>query len=156
MRFFSLALLFFSFQLHAATPEVDGRDAYREVVLPAFVSDNQISKNMADKKQRLMLKPEPIKFDGVLKSKPRPGEFSLAYDALQLWQGAGELPNIDHSAFVGTEGGPVLGVYVTHEAASMLKGVQLDSPVTFYAMHIYNYAKGPRLVIVAASSIANH
>ena len=151
MRFFSLALLFFSFQLHAVTPEVDGRDAYREVVLPAFVSDNQISKNMADKKQRLMLKPEPIKFDGVLKSKPRPGEFSLAYDALQLWQGAGELPNIDHSAFVGTEGGPVLGVYVTHEAASMLKGVQLDSPVT-----IYNYAKGPRLVIVAASSIANH
>lgn len=155
MRFFSV-FLFFSFQLHAVTPETDGRDAYREVMLPAFVDANQISQRMVDKKQRLMLKPEAVQFQAQLMAKPKPGKFSLAYDALQLWQGEAELPNIDHSAFVGVEGGPVLGVYVTHEAAEMLQSVSLKSPATFYAMHIYNYAKGPRLVIVAVNAISNH
>lgn len=83
-------------------------------------------------------------------SKPKAGKFSLAYDALQLWQGQSELPIIDHSAFVGLQEGPVLGVYVTHEAAKMLQAIELEKPTQFYAMHIYNYSKGPRLVIVAA------
>lgn len=156
MRFFFLIILFFSFNLHAVTPEIDSRDVYREVMLSVFVDANQISQIMTDKKQRLMLKPEPIAFQAALMSEPKPGQFSLAYDALRLWQGEEELPDIDHSAFVGIEGGPVLGVYVTHEAAKMLESIPLKTPATFYAMHIYNYAKGPRLVIVAVNAISNH
>lgn len=128
-------------------------DSYKTVNLKQFYNENHIPVEMAAEKKRVMLKPTPIRFKAELASKPLPGKFSLAYEALQLWGNAGELPVIDHSAFVGfPDKGPVLGVYVTQEAAGMLKQVDMDKPVTFYAMHIYNYAKGPRLVIVAAES----
>lgn len=108
MRFFFLVIIFFSMQLNAAEPIADVHDSYRAIELTTFVDSNQISQQMASKKQRLMLQPEPVKFEAMLMSAPKAGEFSLAYDALQLWQGDAELPNIDHSAFVGVEGGPVL------------------------------------------------
>lgn len=150
MRFFVLCLLFFSSQFSIAIPEADQNGSYRAVEWVEFVALNQVSPEMAAKKHRLMFQPKAIRFQAQLMSKPKPGTFTLAYDALQFWKGDAEIPNIDHSAFVGFEKGPVLGAYVTQEAAKMLNKLELNTTVTFYAMHIYNYSKGPRLVIVAA------
>lgn len=155
MRFYFLFFIFCSFQLNAEPSQGQQRDVYRSVELTPFVNANYVSQAMADKKQRLMIQPEPIQFQARLMSKPKTGQFSLAYDALQLWQGEEELPLIDHSAFVGLKDGPVLGVYVTHEAAKMLQLLDLNTPAKFYAMHIYNYSNGPRLVIVAAENITD-
>ncbi|WP_415882140.1 hypothetical protein [Neptuniibacter sp. QD34_54] len=150
MRYYFLFFFFFSLQLHADSSLDKQRDTYRSIELATFVKANYVSATMAEKKQRLMLQPEAIQFQALLMARPKPGRFSLAYDALQLWERDEELPNIDHSAFVGLKNGPVLGVYVTHEAAKMLNKIELEKPVQFYAMHIYNYSNGPRLVIVAA------
>ncbi|WP_415889028.1 hypothetical protein ACMXYV_13705 [Neptuniibacter sp. SY11_33] len=151
MRFVLLSLCMLS-SISTSLADVlqDQRGIYKSVNLVQFVNKNQLSTQMAEKKQRLMIQPEPIQFQAQLMSMPKAGKFSLAYDALQLWQSESELPTIDHSAFVGLQEGPVLGVYVTHEAAKMLRQINLEVPTQFYAMHIYNYSKGPRLVIVAA------
>ena len=85
-------------------------------------------------------------------SKPKPGTFELVYDALSLWPSEADeaLPIINHSAFVGYKETPVIGAYLSDKAAEMLLQVDMAKPVTFYAIHIYNYARGPRVVIVAA------
>lgn len=128
------------------------KDDYRQVNLVEFVDFNQMSEKMIKAKQRLMLKPEPISFTGVLKSRPKAGEFSLAYDALMLWQSdETKLPKIGFSAFIGAigdENAPVLGVYVVDRIADILNKLPMEQPLEFYALHLYNYTKGPRLLIV--------
>lgn len=155
MRLFLVFVLLFSVGASANASEVDSKASYQSVELEEFARANHVSARMSKKKQRLMLKPTPVRFKAQLMSKPASGEFSLAYDALQLWGAESELPNINHSAFVGLQAGPVLGMYVTQEAADMLNGYGLNTPAMFYAMHIYNYSKGPRLVIVAVEPISN-
>ncbi len=152
MRVIVFCFLVFYSQLSVAAQ--GGDDAsYRLVNWVEFVALNQVSSEMATKKHRLMFQPKSVSFQAQLMSKPELGEFTLAYDALQFWQGEAELPNISHSVFVGEEKGVVLGAYVTHEAAEMLNELELNTQATFYVMHIYNYAKGPRVVIVAASPV---
>jgi len=156
MRIFVL-LFSIVFTLPIAAAEstlIDQRNQYVTVVLSEYVERNRVSEKMEKKQQRLMIKPKLVTFNSTLVSIPKPGEFSLAYDALSLWQSNQAMPVIDHSAFVGDrKNGPVIGVYVTQEAAKMLNSLELDKPAAFYALHIYNYAKGPRLVIVAAESL---
>lgn len=155
MRLFIFCFLLLSSQLTTAAPASDQNEVYRVVNWESFVAENQVSPQMAADKHRLMFQPKPIRFQAALMSKPQPGQFTLAYDALQFWVGEAGMPNIDHSAFVGDGKGTVLAAYVTHEAAKMLNDIELNMPVIFYAMHIYNYAKGPRVVIVGASPLQN-
>lgn len=152
MRFLLFSVIFL-FSLNTAAQDlVDRRVAYKPVVLNTFIAENKVSKQMAEKKQRLMLQPAAISFDAFLMSMPKPGKFELVYDALSLWPSEAEdvLPNVNYSAFVGYKEEPVIGVYVSEKAAEMLQQIDMTKPVTFYAIHIYNYAKGPRVVIVAA------
>lgn len=125
---------------------------FSEVQLKQFIDNNQLSKKMVEQKQRLMLKPSAINFAATLKAKPKPGQFTLVYEALALW-GDGEMPQITHSAFIGAEDGRVLSVYVSQQAAEQLHTLPLDQPLNLYAIHIYNYAKGPRLIIVGAQAL---
>ncbi len=152
MRFLLFGLVFL-FSLNAVAEDlVDRRVAYKPVVLNTFIAENKVSKRMAEKKQRLMLPPSAISFEAFLMSKPKQGKFELVYEALSLWSSESDdgLPNVNYSAFVGYKEEPVIGVYVSEKAAEMLLQVDMTKPVTFYAIHIYNYAKGPRVVIVAA------
>jgi len=155
MRVFTfITSLLLSFLVHAAEPLVDQRNQYASVELSAYIERNQLPKELEDEKKRLMLKPKLITFNSALVTKPKLGEFSLAYDALSFWKTDEPMPVINHSAFVGDrKNGPVIGVYVTDKAAKMLNSLELDKPAAFYALHIYNYTKGPRLVIVAAESL---
>lgn len=137
---------------HAYAAEPPSSVTFSEVQLKQFIDNNQLSKKMVEKKQRLMLKPSAINFAATLKAKPKPGQFTLVYEALALW-GDGDMPQITHSAFIGTEDGRVLSVYVNHKAAEQLQALPLDQPLNFYAIHIYNYAKGPRLIIVGAQAL---
>lgn len=113
-----------------------------------------MSKQMADKKQRAMLPPSAVQFNAKLMQAPTSGEFSLVYDALLLWPSDAPLPKIDHSAFLQAKDGRVISVYVSDAAAAQLKALYQNSPVDahIYAIHIYNYAQGPRLVVIGASA----
>lgn len=125
---------------------------FNSVVLSTFIDANQLSAKMIEKQQRLMLPPSTIKFDAMLMAPPKAGHFSLVYDALNLW-GDGEMPEISHSAFLGAKDGRVIAVYVSRSAAHQLKSLPQNQLNHFYAVHIYNYTKGPRLVVIGAEMI---
>lgn len=152
MRYLYIFFLMAVCQVSLAAVTIDSRKEYKLVNLADFIAENQISEKMIEKKQRLMILPDSIRFEGTLKSLPKQGRFELVYDALQLWDSDAEMPNVDHSAFITSQDAPVIAVYVSHEAATYLKQVGLDEAAIFYAVHIYNYAGGPRLVIIAAES----
>ncbi|MCO4759698.1 MAG: hypothetical protein KC477_16875, partial [Oceanospirillaceae bacterium] len=124
---------------------------FESVVLNEFIDANQLSAKMIEKQQRLMLPPSTIQFDATLMALPKAGHFSLVYDALNLW-GDGDMPEISHSAFVGAKDGRVIAVYVSRSAAHQLKSLPQNQLSHFYAVHIYNYAKGPRLVVIGAET----
>lgn len=127
---------------------------FTQVTLSQFIADNQISEAMAAKKERLMLPPSAITFKATLMASPKPGQFSLVYDALSLWPGDEPLPNVSHSAYLQADNGHVLPVYVADKAATQLAQLydahQTPTPCTVFAVHIYNYAKGPRIVVLGA------
>jgi hypothetical protein len=138
---------------------------YKKVVLTDFINVNQISLKMVKAKQRLMLPPSPIQFKAKLMQAPKPGKFSLVYDALQLWPSEQPLPEISHSAYLQADNKQVIAVYVSTAAAKQMQQLfseqksktETNAPINahIYAMHIYNYAKGPRLVVIGAQATAN-
>lgn len=127
-------------------------EQFNPVQLTEFIDNNQIPLRMVEKRQRVMLPPSTIRFDATLMAPPKSGKFSLVYDALHLW-GTGEMPEIDHSAFIGAKDGRVISVYVSKTAAQQVKKLPQTKTSRFYAVHIYNYAKGPRLIIVGAEKL---
>lgn len=157
MRALSIFLFVFSLSVqadiaaeHASTSHHASAE-YQHVNLLDFYTQNQIPEDMAAKKQRVMLPPKAIQFEGWAMALAKPGKFSLVYDALSLWSTEEDLPKVTHSAFISAKGAPVLPVYVAEEAAKHIEAIGVKNMASFYAVHIYNYAKGPRLVIVAAS-----
>lgn len=150
----ALALLAFSGQVFAADiPDTAAvSPPFESVVLSEFIDANQLSAQMIEKQQRLMLPPSTIQFDATLMAPPKAGHFSLVYDALNLW-GDGDMPEVSHSAFVGAKDGRVIAVYVSKPAAQQLKSLPQNELSHFYAVHIYNYAKGPRLVVIGAETL---
>lgn len=131
---------------------------FESINLTHFIDNNQIPTDMAAAKKRVMLPPSAIQFDATLLQPPKPGEFTLVYDALSLWQSDAPMPNVDHSAFLQADDNRVIGVYVSSAAAEQLKVIAshaMNKPIKshIYAVHIYNYAKGPRLVVLGASDL---
>lgn len=150
----SLVLLAFFRQVFAADiPDTaSASPQFESVELEEFIYANQLSAQMIKKQQRLILQPSTIQFDATLMAPPKAGQFSLVYDALRLW-GDGDMPEVSHSAFVGAKDGRVIAVYVSKPAAQQLKSLPQNELSHFYAVHIYNYAKGPRLVVIGAETL---
>ena len=131
---------------------------FETIKLDNFIDKNQIPLDMIAAKKRVMLPPSAVQFDATLLQPSMPGKFSLVYDALSLWQSDAPLPTVDHSAFLQTDDERVIAVYVSSVAAEQLKAIaaqniKLPQKSHIYAIHIYNYAKGPRLVVIGASSM---
>ncbi len=156
-RFLMINLLLATASVVGATEsEQDIQQKFKPVDLAVFFDQNQISEKLATEKKRVMLQPQAIRFTARLMSAPKPGKFSLVYDALGLWGAKGvsldERPKVTHSAFVGSESGPVLGMYLSSSAAGQLQEYVVGDELTFYAVHLYNYSGGPRLVVLGAES----
>ncbi|MCV6611683.1 MAG: hypothetical protein OIF55_12990 [Amphritea sp.] len=162
-RVLKLLALFFIFFLnmpvHAQSVDHSpAQELFEEVDLAKFYIENQIADDMAEKKHRLMLQPSPVRFQAFLMSMPKLGSFSLVYDAFALWtdqqfvvQDKGAV--INHSAFLGLHEGPVLGVYLSDAVAHQLKNYSVGTELEIYAVHIYNYSGGPRLVVLGVTPV---
>ncbi len=131
---------------------------YQKIELGEFVSKHQLPKKMIEAKHRVILRPNAIQFSAKLMQAPQAGKYSLVYEMLQLWPSTQPLPEISHSAFLQAADGKVLSVYVSKVAAAQMQQLFDDSNaqqpigVHIYAMHIYNYAHGPRLVVIGAQA----
>lgn len=136
---------------HIAQPPL-WQDDSKSVSIDEYINQNQVSQNIIDKKQRVMLEPELIDFTANLQAKVVPSKASLVIDALSVW-GISPLPEVAHSTFLRTPNGNVIGVYVEKTIAERLSSsYQLNTSISFQAYRLYNYAKGPRLLLVGVKS----
>lgn len=156
-----LVVLLLGLSVAAVAKEVESEttdQSYKLVDFAEFVEFHKVSDEMARRKERLMLRPSPVQFSAKLMSVPKPGSFTLAYEALSLWQGGEDTPvweqlDISHSAFIGLNKGPVLGMYLTRAAAEQFAKIKSDTEMQFYGLHLYNYTHGPRLLIFGGKPV---
>lgn len=120
------------------------------VDLDNYIAKNQVSQNIIDKKQRVMLEPELINFHAAIQAPIQSSQAELVTDSLAVW-GISPLPEVAFSTYVRSNDGQVIGVYVENAIASHLSQFYpVDSIIELQAYRLYNYAKGPRLLIVGA------
>lgn len=91
--------------------------------------------------------PKNVIFDGRLKSMPQQRHLEYVYVALDMMQ-VKPLPDIQHQMFIEADDGQVIAVYadsrIIAEIESQLKPEQR---VRWFGYHIYNFSRGPALVI---------
>jgi len=120
----------------------------KAVDLDTYIADNQVSQNIIDKKQRVMLEPELVHFYGTLQTAIQSSQADLVLDALAVW-GISPLPEVAFSAYIRSPDGQVIAVYVENAVASHISNYyQPEAVLEFQAYRLYNYAKGPRLLLV--------
>ncbi len=151
-------LLFGLWLCFSAGAVLAGEADYAVIDLDVFITDNQIPDDGTGKNQRTMLRPAPVQFVARLLQAPQPGQFDLVYDALALWPHEGPPPEVSHSAFLQSSGEQVLAAYVSKPAAQALLALHEQAgqalPVRVYALHLYNYSKGPRLLVIAVQPVS--
>lgn len=120
----------------------------KSVDLDQYIANNQVSQNIIDKKQRVMLEPELINFHGILQAPIINSKASLVIDALAVW-GISPLPEVAFSTYIRSPQGQVIAVYVENVIASHISSYYpVEAVLEFQAYRLYNYAKGPRLLLV--------
>jgi len=125
----------------------------KSVDLDRYIASNQVSQNISDKKQRIMLEPELIHFHGILQAPITPSKASLVTDALSVW-GISPLPEVAFSTYIRTPQDQVIAVYVENIIASHISSYyQPEAVLEFQAYRLYNYAKGPRLLLVGVKPV---
>ena len=103
-------------------------------------------------KQRYFIKPTPVRFSAIVMQSPKAGKFELVYDALTAW-GVSPLPEVGHGAYLKVEGDKVIPVYLEKQAADFINtSMTVQQQAEFYALHIYNYEKGPRFLVVSVNA----
>jgi hypothetical protein len=138
----SLIIGVVSYSLNALSGE-EGK-SYTEVNLDAFIEEQS---TMGGK--TVIVVPYNLKTQAVLKSYPEERTVEYLYTALKMMK-VEPLPSVNHRMFIESEKGRIIPVYVDDHAAPFIKkGVQLDKSATFKGYHVYNYSKGPAIVIEA-------
>lgn len=124
----------------------------KTVDLDDYIANNQVSANISDKKQRVMLEPELIHFYGTLQAVINSSKADLVIDALAVW-GISPLPEVAFSTYIRSPDGQVIAVYVENTVASHISSYyQPEAVLEFQAYRLYNYAKGPRLLLVGVKA----
>lgn len=88
-----------------------------------------------------------VNVDVILKSEISPGRFDLVYNVFTVL--GIEKTKIGYSVFIGADDGVVLNAYVASEAAKNLTDINVGSRINIKALHLYNFSRGPRLVILS-------
>lgn len=90
--------------------------------------------------------PAPVRFGARVKQGPRKRKVEYLYTALSFFPLDPE-PKVSHRMFLDTPGGHPLPVYVDDSQVKRLKRLAAGTPATFYGWHVYNYSKGPAILV---------
>ena len=100
---------------------------------------------------RSIFAPRDISFSAKPKSRPEPIEVSYLYEALSI-MGVDPLPEVSHQMFVESVGGQVIAVYVEDRFVDAINAeIESEALAEFDGYHVYNYSKGPAIVVVGVS-----
>lgn len=96
---------------------------------------------------RTILPPNDVSFVGVLMEGPKKIEVKYLFKALSIMN-VSPLPKVSHRMFVASRQGKVIPVYVEDNVVEQIrKSVKVDEEAKFLAYHVYNYSKGPAVVV---------
>ncbi|MBZ8141657.1 hypothetical protein CLD22_17340 [Rubrivivax gelatinosus] len=125
-----------------AASAADATDGFREVRLETFVPP-------ARTPQRIILRPSGVQFDAELAALPRPQKAEYLQQALQLMH-VSEPPRVQQAVLLRYGRGETLVAYIDEAAAQRLaREVKVGEKRRFYAFHVYNYSRGPALVVTS-------
>lgn len=138
--------------LHAADPaqqipvsSLDPAAAYKDVDLKALVARSRTELPG----QRIIFAPTPIRFRAVLGALPVAQKADYLHSALNMMK-VSNPPQVKQRIGLDYGGDTLLSAYIEEDAAKRLAAaVKPGQARTFYAWHVYNYSRGPALLVTA-------
>ena len=129
-----------------------GRDAgqvsgWEAVDLDSYINDQKPQ----EAGTRTIVRPQNILFMAKPKSRPERIEVAYLYTALSMMK-VDPLPVVNHQMFVESDGGRIIAVYVEDRFIDQINAeIESEAMAEFRGYHVYNYAKGPAIVVVGVS-----
>ena len=113
------------------------------------LDDYIVSQKPLAKGGRTIFRPRPIAFAARVKSHPERIKVEYLYEALAV-SNVSPLPEVSHQMFVESAEGRIIAVYVEDQAVKgIVAGFALEAQADFDAYHVYNYSRGPAMVVEA-------
>lgn len=126
---------------------LDPAAAYKEVDLKELVSKAATGASG----QRIIFAPTAIRFKAALGALPVAQKADYLYTALGMMK-VGNPPKVSQRIGIDFGGERLLPAYIEDGAATRLgKETRIGQSLTFYAYHVYNYSKGPALLVTSFS-----
>lgn len=120
-------------------------EEFSQIELDRFI-EQQKRVNVGGKKMITMA--TPISFDAKMKRLPEEKQMSYVYTAMQM-AGVNPMPEVNHRMFVESNEGRIIPVYVEKNTVEKLnKGLKVEEKAEFIGYHVYNYSKGPAVLVV--------
>lgn len=125
----------------AASPE----QSYERVELATLVDKSRT----AMPGQKIILRPTPVSFTATLVRLPEPQRADYLTQALQMMR-VGEVPEVKERIVLGYGDERFLIAYIEAATARRLAATaKAGERRRFYALHAYNYSKGPALLVTS-------
>ncbi len=152
-----LALVLFATSAVAVKEQTDGTkemqqamvkqepEEFKAVDIDTFIV---AEKGKVPKGKKLIKMAEPISFVASIKRLPEQRDMNYVYTALEV-AGVHPMPKVEHRMFIETSAGRIFPVYVeSNAAAKFSENLHEDEHVELLGYHLYNYAKGPAIMVV--------
>ena len=125
-----------------ASPGVDAD--YPPVTLPSFVDQSRTPAG-----QRIILRPTPVSFVATIHRMPEQQTTRYLKQVMNMMQ-VSAAGDVSQRIVVRYGDNQYLPLYINDEAAARLgEQAQAGEQRRFYALHVYNYSKGPALIVVS-------
>ena len=99
--------------------------------------------------QRIIFAPSPVKFRATLASLPTAQKADYLFTALSMMK-ISNPPKVTQRIGLDYGGEKAIAAYIDDSVADRLgKEAKAGQVLTFYAFHVYNYSRGPALLITS-------
>jgi hypothetical protein len=120
-------------------------EEFKKVELDQFIE--QQKKTVQGKKKTITMA-APVSFSAKMKRFPEEKQMSYIYQAMEV-SGVNPLPEVNHRMFIESAEGRIIPVYVEKQTVEKLqRGLKEDQKANFVGYHVYNYSKGPAVLVV--------
>lgn len=137
---------------HAATSAaapVAARPAAAETYQPVDLAKLVEASRTAVPGQKIILRPSPVSFSATLLQMPVAQRSDYLRQVLAMMQ-TNAVPKVEQRVVLSYAPDKGLPVYVEQAAAQRLaREARVGERRRFYALHVYNYSKGPALVVTS-------
>lgn len=124
---------------------LDPAATYKQVDLKALVANSRTEVPG----QRIIFAPSPITFRATLASLPTPQKADYLIAALSMMK-VSNPPKVTQRIGLEYGGEKAIAAYIDDRVAERLsKDVKAGQELIFYAFHVYNYSRGPALLITS-------